>query len=101
MITLITLILLFSLLVALFVNGLYIISSEGMILYPIRNLLYSVFGEDSTILKPIITCPPCMVSFWGVVLYFAIFGASIIPLPYLIISLFIASFISYLLTNLY
>ena len=79
---------------ALTIIGVYYTSQKGMFLYPIRYFLLKVFAHSygrrkyrwyhyevpssdpehrNIILKPLIDCPPCMSSFWGILVY-VIFG---------------------------
>lgn len=48
--------------------------------------------------KPLIMCPPCMASYWGVVLYFGIKPLSI---DLMFLSIIVASFFNYLLSSIY
>lgn len=70
---------LYSALIAwLFIEGLYIISQRGMI--------FSFFGNFAdrlghTIAKPLARCTPCMASFWGSLIHWAMFAYS--PMEFL------------------
>lgn len=60
--------------IAMFCQGIYATTREGMIFGFFQKLLHDKNGNLlSNLLKVIFECDCCMVSYWGVV-YFAIFG---------------------------
>jgi len=57
--------------ISLFCNGLYLICEDGMILSPVREWLEKRIGQYM-IYKPIIGCVTCMASIWGTVVFFTL-----------------------------
>lgn len=73
-----TIIILQFLITAIFVCGFYYASLEGEILYPFRVFMSKLFGKKDDIFpnkfaeylwKPVLGCPMCMVSIYGIPLY--------------------------------
>jgi hypothetical protein len=118
--------LLTSLIISLFCCGLTEISREGRVLYFLRQpfegldeLLMILRGEEDKrytrtqlfsikvagfISKPLILCPTCMASIWGVVIFCLMHGFYVSEIPAMIVccimSAFINSFLSTLLEKL-
>lgn len=49
----------------LFIYGLNIVTREKMVFDKLRRFIEKTFGNFWS--KPLVNCPPCMASFWGVV----------------------------------
>lgn len=92
---------------SIFTLGLYTAASDGFILAPVKHFIaHNILGGHQyirdkdegyefspawieNIWKPILGCPICMVSFWGIILYTLLCGysiESIYELPIIIIS---------------
>jgi hypothetical protein len=58
--------------ISLFCLGLHTITSEGMVLFFVKEWLSKKLPENTKwdyLYKPIIGCPPCMASIWGTIIY--------------------------------
>lgn len=69
-----TAILITSIIISLFCCGLTVITQEGMIFYFIRRPFEHLYGWRAFLAKPLIICPPCMASLWGVLVYYLLHG---------------------------
>ena len=61
--------------ISLFCVGLRTITDKGKIGYPLRQLVDTHLPV--IIGKPLLLCAPCLASFWGTIIYFAIYNNSI------------------------
>jgi hypothetical protein len=55
--------------------GWHTITSEDMILYPVREWLNNKIpntGAGNLLYKPLIGCPPCYASLWGSLIYWTL-----------------------------
>lgn len=83
--------------ISLFCNGLKIITEEGMIFHP-----FEVWASKlpNIIYKPLIGCLGCMGSVWGIAIYIALNGFSLIQIPYIIICCVCAAFTNFLFKDI-
>lgn len=62
-----------SILTALFIIGFVVAMQDGMLLGWLPKALYYLHLPE-VIKKPLYDCPTCMSSFWGVAVYYFIYG---------------------------
>jgi hypothetical protein len=62
------------------IMGIYGLFSDGMLLGKIGNIIRLKVGDFWS--KPLVDCPPCMASFWGLFPMLAINGFDWMLIPY-------------------
>lgn len=65
-----------SLIISLFCVGLRIITSKGMIGYPLRKPFENLTGWKQYIMKPFILCVTCYASVWTIIIEYSYFKLS-------------------------
>lgn len=86
-------------LISLFCNGLFVITDEGMIGYPIRKILHDYLPV--WLFKPLIGCIPCMASIWGVGVCLVRYEWELLLIPVTVICCVAASYTNRLLRAIF